>query len=136
MGFNLKLRQTWLHRLVLAQALFYVITGLWPLIDLDSFMSVTGLKNDWWLVRTVGVLVTGTGLVLFHAYLNKAVTSSIALLAIANALGLAAIDAFYVSQKVIGPIYLLDVAAEVALTVAWLYLWPHEKHQERNYALH
>jgi hypothetical protein len=132
MGLNTIDRHSWLYRLVLAQALFYFLTGIWPLIDLGSFMSVTGLKNDWWLVRTVGVLVTGTGLVLFHAYLNRAVTSSIALLAISNALGLAAIDAFYVSQKIIGPIYLLDALAEVLLTFAWLFLWP----QARANAVH
>ena len=32
-------------------------TGIWPLLDIESFQDVTGSKTDLWLVRTVGVLV-------------------------------------------------------------------------------
>jgi hypothetical protein len=34
----------------LVQGAFYVATGVWALVDLDSFMAVTGPKTDLWLV--------------------------------------------------------------------------------------
>ena len=44
--------------LALVQGAFYAATGLWALVDLGSFMAVTGPKTDHWLVKTVGILVT------------------------------------------------------------------------------
>ena len=51
-----------LLKLALLQGIFYVATGVWPLIDIVSFQVVTGPKTDLWLVKTVGVLVTVIGL--------------------------------------------------------------------------
>jgi hypothetical protein len=54
--------------LSLVQGAFYAATGLWALVDLDSFMAVTGPKTDHWLVKTVGILVTVIGGVLLVAW--------------------------------------------------------------------
>jgi hypothetical protein len=43
------------------QAAYYLMTGLWPLFHRRSFEAVTGPKTDYWLVRTVGVLVAAIG---------------------------------------------------------------------------
>lgn len=43
------------------QGLFYLATGVWPLIHIDSFLAVTGSKTDLWLVYTVGLLVSVVG---------------------------------------------------------------------------
>src|SRR4051794_26459937 len=32
------------------QAMFYVVSGLWSIVSIDSFMRVTGRKRDVWLV--------------------------------------------------------------------------------------
>ena len=104
----------------LVQGAFYVATGVWALVDLDSFMAVTGPKTDHWLVKTVGVLVTVIGAVLLLAWRGRSVTREIVLLAAGSALSLAAIDIIYVSSGTISPIYLLDAAAEVGLAGAWL----------------
>jgi len=40
------------------QAWYYLVTGVWPLVNISSFQLVTGPKTDLWLVKTVGVLVT------------------------------------------------------------------------------
>ena len=37
------------------QGLFYVVTGLWPLVSLSTFEFVTGPKTDDWLVHMVGL---------------------------------------------------------------------------------
>jgi len=105
--------------IALAQGAFYVATGVWALVDLDSFMAVTGPKADLWLVKTVGALVTLIGAVLLVAGRRSRVTSEIVLLAVGSALSLATIDVVYVSVGRISPIYLLDAAAEVGLAGAW-----------------
>jgi hypothetical protein len=106
--------------LALVQGVFYGATGLWALVDLDSFMAVTGPKTDHWLVKTVGTLVTVIGAVLLVAWRRGDVPFEVALLAIGSALSLATIDVVYVSSGTISPIYLLDAAAEVGLAVAWI----------------
>ena len=106
--------------LPLIQGVFYAAAGLWALVDLDSFMAVTGPKTDRWLVKTVGLLVTVIGVVLLFAWHRRAVPVEVALLAVASALSLAVIDVVYVGNGTISPIYLLDAVAEVGLVLAWM----------------
>jgi hypothetical protein len=107
--------------LALLQGVFYAATGLWALVDLDSFMAVTGPKADHWLVKTVGILVTVIGAVLLVAWRRATVPVEVILLAVGSALALAAIDLVYVGNGTISPIYLLDAAAEVGLALAWIW---------------
>ena len=101
------------------QGLFYVVAGVWPLIDVDSFQAVTGPKADLWLVYTVGVLVAVVGCVLLSASHSGRVTAEVALLAVGSALALTGIDVVFVLRNVISQVYLLDAAAEVVLAAAW-----------------
>lgn len=39
------------------QGIYYVASGLWPLLHMRSFEAVTGPKRDKWLVNTVGALI-------------------------------------------------------------------------------
>lgn len=110
------------NRLAMAQATYFVATGVWPLIDLRSFEWVSGPKVDDWLVKTVGIEVAVVGAVLAFATRSKRITPEIELLAVGNALGLTAIDLIYVSRRVIRPIYLLDAAIEVGFAAGWLAL--------------
>lgn len=41
----------------MAQGVYYVVSGAWPLVHIDSFQKVTGRNTDLWLVHTVGLLV-------------------------------------------------------------------------------
>ena len=106
--------------LALVQGVFYAGTGLWALVDLDSFMAITGPKTDHWLVKTVGILVTVIGAVLLLAWRRKRVPGEVVFLATGSALSLAATDVIYVSNGTISPVYLLDAVAEVGLALAWL----------------
>jgi hypothetical protein len=100
-----------------------VITGLWPLVDIESFEKVTGPKTDDWLVKTVAVLVTVIGAVLGVAGLRRMVTPEVMMLGTGSAAGLAEIDVVYVSRRCIPPIYLLDALAECILIGSWLLAW-------------
>jgi hypothetical protein len=108
-----------LLRLALVQGVFYLVTGLWPLVDIVSFQVVTGPKTDLWLVRTVGVLVSVIGAVLISASRSRRITDEIILLAAGSALGLAAIDLIYALSGRISAVYLADAAAEIGLAVVW-----------------
>ena len=107
-------------RLVAAvQGVYYIATGIWPLMSMYSFESVSGPKTDDWLVRTVGVLVLVVGLVLLSAAIKRDLGAPVRILAIGSAGGLAFIDFFYAMRGVIWPVYMLDGLGEVALIVLW-----------------
>jgi hypothetical protein len=105
------------------QAIYFVVTGVWPIVHLPSFLAVTGPKVDLWLVKTVGVLVVVVGLTIGLAASRHRVTPEIALLAIGSAAALGAVDVIYVAKRVIAKIYLLDAAAEAVLILLWLVLY-------------
>ena len=109
----------WLPTIALIQGGFYLVTGIWPLLDIESFQAVTGPKTDLWLVRTVGVLVAVIGGVLLLAARRSRITDEIVLLAVGSALGLATIDVIYALADIISPIYLADATAEVGLAALW-----------------
>ena len=108
-----------LVRLARLQGVYFVATGVWPLVHLASFEAISGPKTDDWLVRTVGVLVLAIGLVLLVGALRLRVPFELALLAMASALGLAAMDVVYVTTDVIWDVYLLDALVEGALVLLW-----------------
>jgi hypothetical protein len=56
-----------MRRAPFAQGLFYVVTGLWPVIHLRSFEAVAGRKRDRWLVQTTGALIAAIGVSLLVA---------------------------------------------------------------------
>ena len=103
------------------QGLFYVATGVWPLLHIDSFMAVTGPKTDLWLVYTVGVLVAAIGAVLLMSARSGRITPEVMSLAVLSAAALTAIDVIFVVRQVILPIYLADAAAELLLIGWWLF---------------
>jgi hypothetical protein len=105
--------------LAIAQGLYFTATGVWPLVDIDSFERVTGPKVDKWLVRTVGVLVGVIGATLISAGVRRKVTSETVGLAAGAAAGLGLIDTIYAGKGRIAPIYLADAAVEAAIVGAW-----------------
>src|SRR5947209_8975750 len=115
--------------LLWTQGLYYLTTGLWPLISIRTFQMVTGPKTDHlptgreadhWLVMTVGLLVTAIAVTMLTAAWRRSFSPEIVVLAIGSAIGLTAIDIIYVARHVIEPIYLVDAAIEVPLIFAWL----------------
>jgi hypothetical protein len=119
------------------QGAYYVLTGLWPLVSIQTFEMVTGVKTDnlptgrqadHWLVMTVSVLVTAVALTLLTAAWRRAMYVELAVLAIGCALGLTAIDVTYVTRQVIAPIYLLDAAIQLPLIAAWIVSLARENH--------
>lgn len=109
--------------LALGQGVGYLLTGVWPLVSMGTFLRVTGPKTDLWLVKTVGALVSVVGVVLLLAGLRHHVSLEIRLLAMGGALALAGMDVVYVTKRVIGRVYLLDAVAEAGLAALWALAW-------------
>jgi len=102
------------------QGIYFFLTGIWPLISIDTFQKATGPKTDLWLVKTVGSLIAVIGLVIFLAGLRTSVTIEIFLLAVGSCTALAAVDINYSFRGVISRIYLLDAVLELALIFSWV----------------
>src|SRR5437762_13479570 len=106
-------------RLCSTQALYYLVTALWPLVSIRSFMRVTGPKTDTWLVKTVSMMILAVGLALAYAGRRAMPTPEVPRLAVSSAVGLGAVDIIYVAQGRIAPVYLLDALAEGGLIGLW-----------------
>jgi len=102
-----------------AHGIYYVVTGVWPILSLGTFEAVSGPKTEDWLVRTVGVVLTIVGLTLISAALKNDLGAPVRVLAIGSAASLAFVDFFYALRGVIWPIYMLDGVGEVLLIAMW-----------------
>lgn len=111
----------WVPRVWLAQALYYVSTGIWPLVSIRSFQFFTGRKTDLWLVKAVGVLVIAIGSAIGLAGKRGRITPEITVLATGSAIGLASIDITYTLRRRISPIYLGDAAVNILLAITWMF---------------
>jgi hypothetical protein len=124
------------------QGFYYLLTGLWPLVSIETFQAVSGPKTDHlptgneadhWLVNTVGLLITVDALVLLFAAWRGKLPVEIVLLAIAAPLALIAIDVVYVLREVIAPIYLADAVIELPFVIFWC-VWLGSSARDRRRA--
>lgn len=105
------------------QGLYYILTGLWPIVHMSGFLAFTGPKDDLWLVRTVGWLLIVSGGVLVVAAVGRRQRSpEVVLLAMGNAAVLAGMDSYYAFSGVIQGVYLMDAALELVFIIAWIRL--------------
>jgi len=111
----------------LAQAIYYVVTGLWGIVSINTFQKVTGPKVDIWLVKTVSLLVVSIGGVLGIAGYRRNPEPEVPALGISSAASLAAIDVIYTAKGRIRPVYLLDALAEAILIGAWAFAWRRKR---------
>jgi hypothetical protein len=102
------------------QGSYFLLTGVWPLLHMSSFLAVTGPKTDLWLVETVGILVAAIGAGLLLSAIRATQGLEIPFIAVLASLGLMAIDVIYTSRGVISKIYLADAVPEILFVVAWI----------------
>jgi hypothetical protein len=101
-----------MRKAALAQGIFYVATGLWPIVHVRSFEAVTGPKVDRWLAQTIGGLIAAVGVALL--------VDESRVLGIGSAASLGIADAYFAAKGRISNVYLADAAVEAALIAAWL----------------
>jgi hypothetical protein len=108
--------------LIIAHSVYILITAIWPLINIQSFMAVTGPKTDVWLVKTVGALLIPVGLTML-SYVSRPPDNPLFILAIGTAIAFIAIDTYYALNDTISDIYLLDAVLEFFFLVGWVFWW-------------
>jgi hypothetical protein len=75
-------------------------------------------------MKTVAILITAIGVGFLTETIQKKFYSDYLIIALPVAIGLAAIDCYYVYKEVIAKIYLLDAAAQVLFVMVFvLSLW-------------
>jgi hypothetical protein len=118
-----------LKLLTICHATYILITAIWPIVDIESFMLVTGPKTDIWLVKTVGALLIPVGLTMLCLFYISKDHSSLILLATGTAIAFMIIDIYYAVNDVISDIYLLDAGFEFLFLIAWMraYFTLHNK---------
>lgn len=106
-----------MRRVPVIQGVYFLLTGVWPLISMRTFEAVTGPKVDRWLVKTVGVLVAVIGASLLADARRPSRGSR--MLGIGSAAGLGGVDVVYSLRGRISKIYLLDAVLEALLVMLW-----------------
>jgi hypothetical protein len=100
---------------------YLIASGAWPLFHRDSFEAVTGKKQDFWLVRTVGGLAIATGLSLGVAVARGTRNPETVISALASALVFALADVH--AARTQSRVYLGDTVFQLALASSWLRRW-------------
>ena len=107
------------RQVALAQAAYYGVTGLWPLVSRTSFETITGRKTDWWLVQTFSLTLLPIGAALGMAAARDAVTAELELLGAGAAGVLAGTDVAIAARRVGRATYLIDALASSAIVAGW-----------------
>lgn len=109
------------HFIPILQGLYFMITGIWPLVHIESFLYITGCKTDIWLVKTVGLLILPYSVLCFYAVTNTKRNNVIAIVNIMCCLGLAGIDLYYYLKGAISWVYLIDLSLEIVFSTYWFF---------------
>jgi hypothetical protein len=107
----------------LAQGIYYLLRGLWPLFRLGSLHNSSATDTDVWLAQSGGVLTLVIGATLCLAAYRRQGSPEILLLAFGSALGLTLLELIFVCQERISKVYLLDAIIQVGLVAFWVYGW-------------
>jgi hypothetical protein len=108
------------YRLLLwVQGVYTLLTATWGLVEIDSFMAVTGPKTDIWLVKTVSAILAATGITFLSFAREKKPLITACILGLTLALALAAIDFYYTAKEVIRWVYAADGAVELLFSICW-----------------
>lgn len=118
-----------IFRLLLwTQSTYIMITALWPLMHIDSFMAVTGYKTDVWLVKTVGALLIPVAVTLYiHLFIDTDHRPALVLGSLTS-VAFIMVDFYYALNDVISDIYLADGIAELIFLIAWIYVLTGRRH--------
>lgn len=111
-------------RLLLAgQGVYYLVTGVWPLVSLRTFEMVTGPKTDDWLVHTVGVLAVVIGATLLVGARRRSPSAETLVLAGGAAAAFAGVELVYALGGTISRVYLADAVVEILFLAGALLGW-------------
>lgn len=111
-----------LKALLRFQSLYYLTTALWPIFHIESFMFITGYKQDVWLVKTVGALLIPVAATLASYSFAKSLDRPALILGIGTCISFIGVDFYYSLSKIISRIYMLDGFLQMALLGVWCFI--------------
>jgi hypothetical protein len=107
--------------ILIAHAVYILLTAVWPIVDIESFMKVTGPKTDVWLVKTVGALLIPVGLCLLSCISIAAKRPAI-VLGTLTCISFITIDFYYAVTDVISDVYLIDAFVQGVFLLGWMFV--------------
>jgi hypothetical protein len=107
-----------MKKVLFVMSSYYLVTGIWPIVDINSFMAVTGPKTDIWLVKMVGLLTVSISIQMF-ADLRGGVANF--RLPITAAISYLIIDCYYALNDTISDIYLADGLLQAAFLIVLIF---------------
>ena len=110
-----------------AQGAYYLVSGLWAVVDRRGFEFVTGRKKEYWLVRMVGLLAATIGLSLLAGTRGGRPSSETIVLGVAAGASFTAVDLVYVARRQISPVYLGDATVHGVLAAFALLRAPEPR---------
>jgi hypothetical protein len=117
------------RNLVIIQSGYTFVTAVWPLVHIESFIYVTGPKQDVWLVKTVGALLIPIAVTLASFLYFDTNRAPAILLGALTALAFISIDVYYSLKNVISDIYLYDAVLELMFLIGWVYIFSRVRQQ-------
>ncbi len=109
------------------QGTYYLITGLWPFLHLRSFETVTGPKDDIFLLHmTSALIIVIAGALLLSLRQEK--TPPVLFLAVFSPVAFMFIEILYRSQ--INWTYFIDFAIQAVILAALVYSYVKSKKPE------
>jgi len=109
--------------LLCIQGIYFLGTGLWPVIHIKSFILVTCPKTDLWLVKTLGMVFFCEGVCFILGGIIARAGLPVKILAFINAFVLMCVDCYNVMTGTICPIYLADAGIEAVFLLCWGYVF-------------
>lgn len=97
------------------------------MVDIHSFMQITGTKTDIWLVKTVAVLLLPMAICFLLGIRKYRENFIIIILGLTSSIGLAFIDFYYSFNDTISNIYLADGFLQIIFILLWIWLLNHWK---------
>lgn len=102
------------------QGSYLLITSLWSLIDIQSFMEITGPKTDLWLVKSFSLILICVAVSCLYSGFSKHFSPAVHLMAFSTAMVLFTIDVYYPLKGVIRKVYLADGYVHLIFLILWI----------------
>lgn len=109
---------------IMAQGLYYILTGLWPLAHFASFSRAVALPVNPFQAQAFGAVLVVIGAHFMEAGRRAPPGSSATLLGIAVAGAIAVVDMVWLPRLASASALWVDLVAEVAIAVALVVFYP------------
>jgi hypothetical protein len=107
---------------IIAQAIYYFILGVWPLVNYDTYQRLTGRGEvDPWQLRLIGMLLAVIGAALLAGAYRGYLTPEMVILGAGSALVLLITHLVAVAQQKASSVYIIDAAAESVFLLWWAW---------------